>query len=383
MQFWPGVVILVHNEENFPRWCRHKDWAVKEALERHGPVIHKHDLAWGPLFVVWYFILALRKLGWPCVTFHKLRVWDQTNGFICFKLFTINSIVSLKNDQSEYYLPTPSPQKTLPRDSKTPAVPRVTTSAGTQTQTPATGQSRRVASRHFSCRSPSAAPLVRKWRGGVRLRTRNAFWSPNQSSRSSGARMLWAGFVLSELNQFGSHICAFALESLADFSLPYVNYFPLRRNFLAGNNQSLAPLPMLPSSGLGELHISIVGVWSGVWSSVAFWCPVLVGTVEASEGCCLRYTYHPSWKLGCCCHPQLWLTSIPYIAHLRLLYDFATWMHSYLGTTEFTPYVKPVHYHITKGCYLCGGENCKQTDVAYAEHWSSFVEVIICLVQKK
>lgn len=42
---------------------------------------------------------------------------------------------------------------------------------------------------------------------------------------------------------------------------------------------------------------------------------------------------------------------------------------------KFTPYVKA-------GVCLCGGENCKQADVTYAEHWSSFVEVIVCLVQK-
>lgn len=37
------------------------------------------------------------------------------------------------------------------------------------------------------------------------------------------------------------------------------------------------------------------------------------------------------------------------------------------------------HY---KGMYRCGGENCKQADITHAEHWSSFVEVMICLVQK-
>lgn len=55
---------------------------------------------------------------------------------------------------------------------------------------------------------------------------------------------------------------------------------------------------MLPSSGLGEIHISIVAIWSGVWSSVAFWCLLLVGTVEASQGCLLFKVYHLSGELG-------------------------------------------------------------------------------------
>ena len=95
------------------------------------------------------------------------------------------------------------------------------------------------------------------------------FWSPNQSSRSLGARMLWAGFVFSEFNQAGVHFCAFALESLADLPYLMLNYFPRRRN-LAGNNHSFAPLLMVPSSGLGEIHTSIVGVWSGIYQVLHF-----------------------------------------------------------------------------------------------------------------
>lgn len=170
------------------------------------------------------------------------------------------------NQNITYPPPTPpgEKKKTLPRDSETPllcrATPRVTTSAGTQTRTPATGQSRRVTSL-LPSQPVSGAPRAKVARRSSVAHSQ-CFWSPNQSSRSFGcANAVGRIRVVGVQPGWFAFLCSCTRMS-ARRSLPFVNYFPLRCN-LAGNNQSLAPSLMLPSSGLGEIHISIVGVWSG------------------------------------------------------------------------------------------------------------------------